>query len=214
MSIYDGTIYEFSNGNKIEQVLGWKIKYKSTDYGTDINTWTEAEIPDDLISRACMQYDSPLVGLEPIAGYKILSYESSISVLKIFKPIGAYYIELKCSFTESGTQKENIVKINLSDDKVSLIYSLLTVTIALKETDSFPEVYEHTSTDASQKVEPFRIKSHEFQVNGSNFNVSRNDYLDRNKINFNNIMVRAIPDFGNVAMTRTFQKFIIGGYNV
>lgn len=87
-----------------------------------------------------------------------------------------------------------------------------------------PEISRHRVTDDKKSDTSVNNTSPEFsscgflmlehyaQINGSNFCVSKRDYLERSKPFINNLLVDNLPEFQSMAMTKAFQKFFIGSY--
>lgn len=99
----------------------------------------------------------------------------------------------------------------------------MVIAYAHKNLDQSPEISRHRVTDDKSyegvldmdsyiKSCGFSVHPHQLQINGSNYCMSRRDYLDCNKLYINKINYTSIPEFQSVSMTRSFQKFIIGAF--
>ena len=203
---------------KLDVVTHWDIEYVSSKYGTNVtgSASTHDGRLDDQPTVATRLYDSPIFNGAQGCGWQVLSYvssnpgEDSPQVIHIYKPIGARKIVIHGYYvTDVGDHVNTSVTCMFTSPQ--LLYTSVFTSIVLRG-ESLPQVSEHETPQVYREVGQFRVRSHELQINGSDFCVSRYDYLDPNKALVNSFQVRAIPNLGNIAMTRTFQKFLIGGY--
>lgn len=199
-----------------ENVYYWDVRYPNSE---DWEEGNAEEHTGEIIGnfcRASKQYDSTLLNSSQGCGWKVLTYAGAngqdAKVIKVYKPSGMSGIILHGSYTDSSMQ-EHETKVEMDfTNKAFLTPSCMVITLVFGSGSSMPEIYEHTSSDSVALISQFKERSHEMQINGSNFCVSIQDYLDPSKESINGYQVRAIPNYCNIAMTRTFQKFFIGGY--
>ena len=89
--------------------------------------------------------------------------------------------------------------------------------------DVVPEITSHRKTDDKEdttsksigtnlNTSGFGVYAHQLQINGSNFGISKRDYIERNRLYVNKIAYTSIPEFQSMSMTRNFQKFCIGAF--
>ena len=171
--------------------------------------------PDSSLPRVNVENNSPIVDHEfPDYLFAVIngftSSEDQAIINKIIKPEGCSKIILVENYKDdSGVNQTATLEIEFNPSEIPL-RAVINLSAGETETES-AEIQIHLYAN-SRSFHGFEFKPHELQVNGSNFLVSRGDYLERSRPMYVSAMYNSVEEYGHFSLARSGAKYFIGEY--
>lgn len=202
--------YTFMNPDR--KTLVWStctFKFEDSKFDRTINS------PDTSLPRVNVENNSPIVNHEfPKYLFAVISGSTSSKdqaiINKIIKPEGCSKIILKENYKDdSGANQTATLEIEFTTSEIPL-RAVINLSAGETETES-AEIQIHLYAN-SRSFHGFEFKPHELQVNGSNFLVSKGDYLERSRPMYVSTMYNSVEEYGHFSLARSGAKYFIGEY--
>lgn len=202
--------YNFMNPDR--KTLVWStctFKFEDSKLDRTINS------PDTSLPRVNVENNSPIVNHDfPDYLFAVIrgstSSEDQVIINKIIKPEGCSKIILEENYKDdSGSNQTATLEIEFTPSEIPL-RAVINLSAGETETES-AEIQIHLYAN-SRSFHGFEFKPHELQVNGSNFLVSKGDYLERSRPMYVSTMYNSVEEYGHFSLARSGAKYFIGEY--
>ena len=202
--------YNFLNPNR--KTLVWstcEFKFDDSKLDRTINS------PVISLPRVNVENNSPIVNHEfPDYLFAVIrsstSSKDQVIINKIIKPEGCKEIVLVENYKDDyGDAQTATLKITFDPPEIPL-RAVINLSAGETETES-AEIQIHLYAN-SKSFHGFEFKPHELQVNGSNFLVSKGDYLERSRPMYVATMYNSVEEYGHFSLARSGAKYFIGEY--
>lgn len=207
---------QYSFGNPLRKTLEWSTcQFIFSNSNPDLNITVDNSNKVVNLPRVNVEDNSPIVNHE-FPEYLFATVRGSTStdtqaiINKIIKPEGCIGVYLTEDYIdENGQNQKATLKISFEDSEIPL---RAVINLSAGETeDNSAEIQIHLNAN-SQNYHGFTFRPHELQINGSNFLVSKGDYLEKSRLRYVPIMYNSIEEYGHFSLARSGAKYFIGEY--
>lgn len=200
--------------NPIRKTLEWDTCTFTFSDDSKIEVNRENKLTS--LPRVNVENNSPIVNHEfpnylfaTVNGYT--SSETQAIINKIIKPEGCKKITLVENYKDDdGTSKIAILEITFEEEYEVPLRAVINLSAGETEKSS-AEIQIHLNSN-QESYHGFTFKPHELQINGSNFMISKGDYLEKSRMKYVPVMYNSIEEYGHFSLARSGAKYFIGEY--
>lgn len=203
----------YNFGDPLRKTLEWSTC--TFTYSDETSVTIDSENKIKTLPRVNIENNSPILNHEfPELLFATVSGNTSSDtqaiINKIIKPEGCERINLVENYRDdNGNEREATLEITFEKSEIPL-RAVINLSAGETENESAEiQIHLHANSDS---FHGFVFKPHELQINGSNFMVSRGDYLEKSRSKYTPVMYNSVEEYGHFSLARSGAKYFIGEY--